>query len=87
MSNDLGILCLANYLLIPVNIFRNGFAFTLPVLNEPAFYFLYLYKRNVYTVSWGSSGWWNTISQLKIIGLEPMIYRRSWPIEAMMGVR
>ena len=26
-------------------------------------------------------------SKLKIIGVEPMIYRRSWPIEAMMGVR
>ena len=26
-------------------------------------------------------------TQLKIIGVEPMIYRRSWPIEAMMGVR
>ena len=24
---------------------------------------------------------------VKIIGVEPMIYRRSWPIEAMMGVR
>ena len=28
-----------------------------------------------------------TITQLKIIGVEPMIYRRSWRIEAMMGVR
>ena len=26
-------------------------------------------------------------TQLKIIGMEPMIYRRSWPIEAMMGMR
>ena len=26
-------------------------------------------------------------SQLKIIGVEPMIYRRSWAIEAMMGAR
>ena len=29
----------------------------------------------------------NFASQLKIIGMDPMIYRRSWPIEAMMGVR
>ena len=27
------------------------------------------------------------LSQLKIIGVEPMIYRRSWPREAMMDVR
>ena len=29
----------------------------------------------------------STVTQLKIIGVEPMIYMRSWPIEAMMGVR
>ena len=26
-------------------------------------------------------------TKLKIIGMEQLIYRRSWPIEAMMGVR
>ena len=42
-----------------------------------------LFSRNESHLG-GNQGW---PTQLKIIGGELMIYRRSWPIEAMMGMR
>ena len=58
-------------------------------------YILILFTTHVRVCAWNSkmrevTCAWNSVvinSELKIIGVEPMVYRHSWSIEAMMGVR